>query len=169
MVCSFGDQNDVAIFRELALTPFQAIDLDGRMTEVAGPYAGLKVAEAREKVIEDLEAAGRIVAMVEKDQEVPVSERGKNPVEIILLTEWYVRQTHIQGRMKELIEDIEFHPPRNKQFLIDCQQCVNGGEKEEGRNCCYNQQDDDYVDKWYDCRNWKYGLSFTFKYRSTKC
>ena len=119
MVCSFGDQNDVAIFRELALTPFQAIDLDGRMTEVAGPYAGLKVAEAREKVIEDLEAAGRIVAMVEKDQEVPVSERGKNPVEIILLTEWYVRQTHIQGRMKELIEDIEFHPPRNKQFLID--------------------------------------------------
>ncbi|HJM24841.1 MAG TPA: class I tRNA ligase family protein, partial [Candidatus Thalassarchaeaceae archaeon] len=119
MVCSFGDQNDVAVFRELALTPFQAIDLDGRMTEVAGPYSGLKVAEAREKVIEDLEAAGRIVAIVEKDQEVPVSERGKNPVEIILLTEWYVRQTHIQGRMKELIEDIEFHPPRNKQFLID--------------------------------------------------
>jgi len=119
MVCSFGDQNDVAVFRELALTPFQAIDLDGRMTEVAGPYSGLKVAEAREKVIEDLEAAGKIVAIVEKDQEVPVSERGKNPVEIILLTEWYVRQTHIQGRMKELIEDIEFHPPRNKQFLID--------------------------------------------------
>ena len=119
MVCSFGDQNDVAVFRELALTPFQAIDLDGRMTEVAGPYSGLKVAEARDKVIEDLEAAGRIVAIVEKDQEVPVSERGKNPVEIILLTEWYVRQTHIQGRMKELIEDIEFHPPRNKQFLID--------------------------------------------------
>jgi valyl-tRNA synthetase len=40
-------------------------------------------------------------------------------VEIILLKEWYVRQTHIQGRMKELIEDIEFHPHRNRQFLID--------------------------------------------------
>ena len=25
MVCSFGDQNDVSVFRELGLTPFQAI------------------------------------------------------------------------------------------------------------------------------------------------
>ncbi len=119
MVCSFGDQNDVAVFRELGITPFQAIDLEGKMTEVAGPYAGLTVKEARERVIADLEEAGRIHSIVEKEQEVPVSERGKNPVEIILLKEWYVRQTHIQGRMKELIDEMEFHPPRNKQFLID--------------------------------------------------
>lgn len=119
MVCSFGDQNDVAVFRELGLTPFQAIDLDGCMTEVAGPYAGMKVAEAREAVLADLESAGLIENIVEKDQEVPVSERGKNPVEIILLKEWYVRQTHIQDRMKELIDEMEFHPTRNKQFLID--------------------------------------------------
>ena len=50
---------------------------------------------------------------------MPVSERGKNPVEIILLKEWYVRQTHIQDRMKELIEEITFHPVRNRQFLLD--------------------------------------------------
>ena len=30
MVSSFGDQNDVAVFRELGLSPFQAIDLDGK-------------------------------------------------------------------------------------------------------------------------------------------
>ena len=54
-----------------------------------------------------------------QDQEIPVSERGKNPVETILLKEWYVRQTHIQDRMKEHIEEIKFHPVRNKQFLID--------------------------------------------------
>ncbi|MBL11603.1 MAG: valine--tRNA ligase [Euryarchaeota archaeon] len=119
MVCSFGDQNDVSIFRELGLTPFQAIDLDGRMTDVSGPYSGLLVQEAREKVMNDLEEANRIANVTEKNQEVPVSERGKNPVEIILLKEWYVRQTHIQDRMRELIEDINFHPPRNKQFLLD--------------------------------------------------
>ena len=56
---------------------------------------------------------------MEREQEVPVSERGKNPVEIILLKEWYVRQTHIQDRMKELIEEITFHPVRNRQFLLD--------------------------------------------------
>ena len=119
MVCSFGDQNDVAVFRELGLSPFQAIDLDGNMTDISGPYVGMKVIEAREKVIEDLNSADRIVNIIEKEQDVPVSERGKNPVEIILLKEWYVRQTHIQDRMRELIEDMEFHPVRNKQFLLD--------------------------------------------------
>lgn len=119
MVCSFGDQNDVAVFRELGLTPYQAIDLEGAMTAIAGKYAGMKVIEARDAVIEDLQAEGKISAIVEKEQEVPVSERGKNPVEIILLKEWYVKQTHIQERMKELIEEIDFHPKRNRQFLLD--------------------------------------------------
>jgi len=119
MVCSFGDQNDVAVFRELGLSPFQAIDLDGNMTDISGPYVGMKVIEAREQAIEDLTSADRIVKIIQKEQDVPVSERGKNPVEIILLKEWYVRQTHIQNRMRELIEDMEFHPVRNKQFLLD--------------------------------------------------
>ena len=119
MVCSFGDQNDVAIFRELGLTPFQAINLEGKLTELAGPFADMKVYEARNAAIEYLEEQGKIINIVEREQEIPVSERGKNPVEIILLKEWYVRQTHAQDRMREHIEEIEFHPPRNKQFLLD--------------------------------------------------
>ena len=119
MVCSFGDQNDVAVFRELGLTPFQAINLEGCMTELAGQWSGLPVIDARKAIIEHLEANGQIDKIEEREQEVPVSERGKNPVEIILLKEWYVRQTHIQHRMKELIEDITFHPVRNRQFLLD--------------------------------------------------
>ena len=119
MVCSFGDQNDVAVFRELGLSPFQAIDLDGCMTEIAGPFSKMKVSDARKEVISYLEENGKIHQIIEKEQEVPVSERGKNPVEIILLKEWYVRQTHIQDRIRELSNEIEFHPPRNKQFLLD--------------------------------------------------
>ena len=119
MVCSFGDQNDVAVFRELGLTPFQAINLEGCMTELSGPLNGMKVHDARKHIIELLQEEGKIVNIEDREQEVPVSERGKNPVEIILLKEWYVRQTHMQDRMKELIEEIEFHPVRNKQFLLD--------------------------------------------------
>src|SRR5438309_4985021 len=55
MVCSYGDQNDVALFRELKLQEIVAIGRDGKMTDVAGPYAGLKVKQAREKIIEDLQ------------------------------------------------------------------------------------------------------------------
>ena len=119
MVCSFGDQNDVSIFRELGLTPFQAIDLDGNITELGGPLAGLSVLDARKQAIEMLEESDRIENIVERDQEIPVSERGKNPIEIILLKEWYVKQTHIQDRIKELSDEINFVPKRNKQFLLD--------------------------------------------------
>ena len=119
MVCSFGDQNDVSVFRELGLTPFQAIDLDGNITDIGGPLAGLSVLDARKQAIVALEETDRIENIVERDQEIPVSERGKNPIEIILLKEWYVRQTHIQERIKELSDEINFVPRRNKQFLLD--------------------------------------------------
>jgi len=119
MVCSFGDQNDVAVFRELGLTPFQAIDLEGRITELGDSLSGMPVLDARKKAIEILESKDKIEDLVEREQEIPVSERGKNPIEIILLKEWYVRQTHIQDRMKELSDEINFVPSRNKQFLLD--------------------------------------------------
>ena len=119
MACSFGDQNDVVIFREFGLEPHQAIDLEGNLTAVAGPLAGMSVSDARAHSIDLLEEDDRLEAIVEREQEVPVSERGKNPVEIILLKEWYVRQTHIQGRIRELAEEINFIPPRNRQFLFD--------------------------------------------------
>ena len=119
MVSSFGDQNDVAVFRELGLSPFQAIDLDGNITELGSSISGMPVLDARKKAIEILESEDKIENIIERDQEIPVSERGKNPIEIILLKEWYVRQTHIQERMKELSNEINFIPSRNKQFLLD--------------------------------------------------
>ena len=119
MVSSFGDQNDVAVFRELGLSPFQAIDLDGKITELGSSLSGMPVLDARKKAIEILESEDKIDNIIERDQEIPVSERGKNPIEIILLKEWYVRQTHIQERMKELSNEINFITSRNKQFLLD--------------------------------------------------
>ncbi|MBT3642212.1 MAG: class I tRNA ligase family protein [Euryarchaeota archaeon] len=119
MVCSFGDQNDVAIFRELGLKPFQAIDLEGKMTSISGDLSGLLVKDARNLAIEILNKEGKIDSISDHIQEIPVSERGNNPIEIILLKEWYVRQTHIQDRLFELSDKINFIPKRNKQFLQD--------------------------------------------------
>ncbi len=79
MVCSFGDQNDVSIFRELGMKPFVAINLDGEMTEIAGPLSGMKVIEAREAAIEILRSSGSLESTEDRLQEVPVSERGGEP------------------------------------------------------------------------------------------
>jgi len=45
---------NVTVFRELGLTPFPAIDLDGCLSELARPLAGQTVADARSLVIEML-------------------------------------------------------------------------------------------------------------------
>ncbi|MDP7329429.1 MAG: class I tRNA ligase family protein [Candidatus Thalassarchaeaceae archaeon] len=119
MICSFGDQNDVTVFRELALRPHVAIDLDGKMTSIAGPLEGLPIPEARKASIDMLRDSGSLVSTEERMQEVPVSERGGNPIEIILLKEWYVRQTHILDRLRELSDQSAFIPERNRQYLHD--------------------------------------------------
>ncbi len=119
MICSFGDQNDVTVFRELALRPYVAIDLDGKMTSIAGPLEGLSTPEARKASIDMLRDSGSLVSTEERMQEVPVSERGGNPIEIILLKEWYVRQTHILNRLRELSDQSVFIPERNRQYLHD--------------------------------------------------
>jgi valyl-tRNA synthetase len=119
MVCSFGDQNDVSIFRELELKPFQAIDLEGKLTSISGPLSGLSVMDARAKAIELLSKNNLISSIQDHMQEIPVSERGNNPIEIILLKEWYVKQTHIQDRILELSKQSRIIPERNRQFLND--------------------------------------------------
>ena len=125
MVCSFGDQNDVSVFREFGLEPFVAINLKGEMTDISGPLSGLTVLDARKRAIKILDDSGVLSSIIDHEQEIPVSERGNNPVEIILLKEWYVRQTHTLERMNELISEINFIPPRNKQFLDDWMQNIS--------------------------------------------
>ena len=119
MVCSYGDQNDVALFRELGLEEIVAIGMDGRMTGAAGAYAGLRPKQARTRITEDLEKGG----LVEKTEDIvhrtPVSERSKTPIEIIPMDEYYLKQKGAVEKMKGLGQEIVFHPKMHKQILMN--------------------------------------------------
>ena len=119
MVCSYGDQNDVALFRELNLEEVVAIGLDGKMTEVAGNYAGLKPKQARTKIIEDLEKNGFVEKIEEISHRTPVSERSKIPIEIIPMEEYYLKQKESVEKIKELGSQIKFYPDMHKQILMN--------------------------------------------------
>lgn len=119
MVCSYGDQNDVTLFRELKLDEVVAIGIDGRLTEVAGKYAGLKPKQARQKIIEDLEAQGFVEKIEEITHRTPVSERSKTPIEIIPMEEYYLKQLDSIKKMKKLGEQIRFYPKMHKQILLN--------------------------------------------------
>ena len=119
MVCSYGDHNDVALFRELKLEEVVAIGLDGRMTEVAGEYSGLKPKQARTKIIEDLEKNGFVEKIEDVVHRTPVSERSKNPIEIIPMEEYYLKQMDYVEKMKGLGSEIRFYPKMHQQILMN--------------------------------------------------
>jgi len=119
MVCSYGDQNDVALFRELKLQEVVAIGKNGRMTEVAGPYTNLKVKQAREKIIEDLQNQGLVEKIENINHRTPISERSKTPIEIIPMEEYYLKQKESVEKIKGLGSKIVFHPSMHKQILMN--------------------------------------------------
>ncbi|MCH7966012.1 MAG: valine--tRNA ligase [Thaumarchaeota archaeon] len=125
MICSYGDQNDVALFRELQLEEIIAIGLDGRMTEVAGEYAGLKPKQARTKIIEDMKTKGFVEKIEDIIHRTPLSERSKIPIEIIPMEEYYLKQKESVEKMKALGDEITFHPTMHKQILMNWIESIN--------------------------------------------
>ena len=119
MVCSYGDYTDVLLFRELGLREVIAIGEEGKMTEVAGKYYGMKVIDAREAIVRDLEEAGLIVKIEEIMHRTPICERSKTPIEIIPMKEFYLKQLDFVNDLTKIIDKMKFHPPHHKRLLID--------------------------------------------------
>lgn len=119
MVCSYGDQNDVQVFRELGLQEIVALSESGFTTEAAGPYANLRINQARSKIIEDLKNAG----LIEKEENImhrtPLCERSKTPIEIIPLHDYYVKQIEFVPQLRELAHKLKFHPEMHRQILLN--------------------------------------------------
>ncbi len=126
MVCSYGDQNDVQLFRELGLKEIVALNENGFTTGAAGQqYAGLRVNQARTKIIEDLKNAG----LMEKEESIthrtPLCERSKTPIEIIPLHDYYVKQIEFVPQLKELAFKLKFHPDMHRQILLKWLDSIN--------------------------------------------
>ncbi|RLF09620.1 MAG: valine--tRNA ligase, partial [Thermoprotei archaeon] len=119
MVCSFGDYSDIRLFRELGLKAKIAINPDGKMNDVAGPYAGLSVEEARHRIVEDLEKQGLIEKRERIVHRTPICWRSKDSIEFIAMPEYYLKQVEFKQRLLEVIDEMEFHPPEHKQLLVN--------------------------------------------------
>ncbi len=119
MICSYGDYADVRIFRELKLNEKILINENGRMNKNSGVYEGLKVEDAREKITEDLEKIGLVEKIEKIMHRTPFSERGKHPIEIIPMKEYYLKQIPFLDDVKKCSEKIKFHPDYYRQMLFD--------------------------------------------------
>ena len=119
MVCSYGDYNDVQLFREFKLKEVVAIDVDGKLTAATGKYAGMSVKDGRSQIIQDMQEM-RITVKVEQIQHrTPLCERSHTPIEIIPMEEYYLKQLEFKQAIRKLVKDIEFHPAMHRQIILD--------------------------------------------------
>lgn len=119
MMCSAGDTTDIRFFREMDLEPVIAINIDGTMNQYAGFLEGLKVAEARKKMIETLKEKNLLVNQKQTSHRTPICERSKDPIEFINMKEFYLKQVEFKEKMLELAEKMNFYAPASKQIFVD--------------------------------------------------
>jgi valyl-tRNA synthetase len=119
MVCSYGDQGDVMAFRDHALTPIAAVSTDGTMTEAAGEYAGMKIADARKKIVSVLKEKKIIFKQEDSVQRVPQCWRSRTPIEFIAMDEYYVKQVEFLEELHKIAVETPFYPDFHRQILID--------------------------------------------------
>ena len=111
---------DYEIGKRHNLPIVNVIDKQGRLTEIAGRYAGMKVMEAREAMLPELREKGLLVREEEYVHKVPVCERCKSVVEPIISEEWFVK---VDELAKEAIisinkKEVKFLPPEYAKILV---------------------------------------------------
>ncbi|HQJ79936.1 MAG TPA: valine--tRNA ligase [Methanothrix sp.] len=109
MICTFGDRQDVRWWMEHHLPLRQAIDREGRLTALAGPYAGCSVDQAKERIIRDMQKEGIVFKQEPLEQNVGLCWRCKTPIEILSERQWFVRIN--PEEIKKTAEEIEWIPP----------------------------------------------------------
>lgn len=119
MMCSAGDLSDIQFFREQKLETRIAINKDGTMNELAGQYSGLKVREARKKIIEDLKSKDLLKKQTQIQHRTPISERSGAEIEFIEMPEFYLKQIQYLKEIKSLSNKISFYPKESKKILED--------------------------------------------------
>jgi len=119
MICTIGDKTDLEWVMKYNLPLDKGIDEQGRMTELAGPFAGMKVKEARAAAIELLKKQELIIKQEVQPQNVSVCWRCHETIEFLQVEQWFVRIMQFKKEVLEKADEIEWFPEFMKVRLQD--------------------------------------------------
>ena len=99
------DLTDFDIGRTHGLESVQAIGQDGRITEAGGPYAGLEVEAAAERVVADLRALGVLEKVEDYPHSVATCDRCGTPIEPLISEQWFMRMDELKKPATDVVRD----------------------------------------------------------------
>jgi len=106
------DFNDYKIGKSHKLDFINILNKKTELNENAGPYKGLKVQEARKRIIEDLKAQGLIIKEEPHMNNVGYCSRTNAVVEPMLSDQWFMKMDQLAIPAKRVVESgtIRFEP-----------------------------------------------------------
>jgi valyl-tRNA synthetase len=108
------DALDFEIGQKHGLSTISVIDTSGKMTNTPEKYVGLKAQEAREAVIADLQAAGKIKKIEPLKHVVGVCYRDKGLIEPMLSKQWFIKITPLADSALKAINSSTVSFPAKK-------------------------------------------------------
>ena len=102
------DQNDWELGERHKLAVIKAIGPDGKLTDAAGPYAGLSREKAHDQVVADLEAQGFLRKKEAHKSAVQTCDRCGSAIEPLLSLQWFVKQTELAKAPLQALDAGEF-------------------------------------------------------------
>ncbi len=115
------DPNDYEVGLRRDLPMPNILNFDGTLNENAGPYRGLTVAAARQRVVSDLEQAGLIQEVEDRQIELAHSDRSKTPIEPLLTDQWFVKMDRLAQTAMDAVSDgrVKIFPDRYSKGYLD--------------------------------------------------
>jgi valyl-tRNA synthetase len=115
------DPNDFAISLRHSLPAVTVIDVAGRMSKEAGPYAGLDRYACRKKLVADLSASGVLTKTEDHTHSVGRCDRCDTVVEPTLSDQWFVRMEPLAQEALRAVEEgrIRFVPENRKNDYFE--------------------------------------------------
>jgi len=115
------DPNDFIAGKKHGLKVVNVINLQGRLTEVAGPYAGLKIKEAREQIVADLTQRG-LIEKIDPNylHSVTVCYKCNRDLEPTIIPNWFIKVADLKSKVKKVVEnnEIKFVPLKGKRHML---------------------------------------------------
>ena len=125
MCCTFGDQTDILWWRKHKLPTklifskwgtISGIEFDDSCTnkEKAEKFAmeivGMKIVQAREKIIELLKSESLLLNQTERIQTVKCAERSGAPLEILTSPQWFIKAINHKEELAKKSNELNWYP-----------------------------------------------------------